>query len=170
MSLILDKPCTVGRMAQNTCCDSPALTPAMPSSRDVIAVAPIENLLTALKADKPDWEEQCEFVTGPLEFMKESLYQLWLLLPPDDRSEDIELMLHVATSVRISVENCWEEVRMGLGTKSSQPATATASCLPPDLMNHLNRIVAFMESDVVMQQGGALVMKCCAHVGQILAQ
>ena len=83
---------------------------------------PLTTLAAALTEEKSGKENQFDFVTGPLESMKESYYQLWLRLPPhDERSVEIEVLLHVATSVRIFVENDLKElkfVRMGLPSKS----------------------------------------------------
>ena len=134
---------------------------------------PLTTLAAALTEEKSGKENQFDFVTGPLESMKESYYQLWLRLPPhDERSVEIEVLLHVATSVRIFVENDLKEpkfVRMGLPSKSKGMPPAKGKDLPAFLFTELSNSVLFLETDPVMLKAGELFAKCAVHAKQILS-
>ena len=142
----------------------------MPGAAEISLLVAVAALAAAVEDEHPSKEDQLGFVTGPL---KESLYQLWQLLPiQDERSKDIELLLHVATSVRIYFENEWKEVavvRMGLPKKSCDLPDFQASSLPAPLLKELKSDTHFMEHDAVMLKSGALIWKCAAHVKKCLS-
>ena len=145
----------------------------MPGAAEISLLVAVAALAAAVEDEHPSKEDQLGFVTGPLEALKESLYQLWQLLPiQDERSKDIELLLHVATSVRIYFENEWKEVavvRMGLPKKSCDLPDFQASSLPAPLLKELKSDTHFMEHDAVMLKSGAWIWKCAAHVKKCLS-
>jgi hypothetical protein len=114
-----------------------------------------------------------DFVTGPLEYMKETLFQLWIVLPECNASRDIECMLHVATSARKFVEENLDDpvlLRMSLPVKSHCLVASNAAYRRTRFLTDLRATVKFFQSNHVMQNAGTLVGKCCDHVQEAMVQ